>query len=59
MKQLTKLSLGIGIVSLLVGILLRFTVREAALGLAPSSFLEFSAACFLLVIAINTMEKVK
>lgn len=59
MKQLAKTALGIGIVSLVIGLLLRAAVREVALGLLPSSFLEFSIACFLLVIAINTMDKVK
>ncbi len=52
MKSLANLALWVGIISLVIGIVLRILVKTIALGLAPSSFLEFSVACFLLAIAI-------
>lgn len=52
MKQLANVALYAGLISLIIGIILRVMVRTIALGLAPSSFLEFSVACFLLAIAI-------
>ncbi len=57
MKALANIVLVVGIISMAVGVVLRIMVREAALGLAPSSFLEFSIACFLLTIALGSIEK--
>jgi len=57
MKGLANVALVIGIISLVAGSILRLAAKQIALGLAPSSFLEFSVACFLLVIAINTANK--
>jgi len=52
MKSLANVALYVGLVSLIIGIILRVLVKEVVLGLVPSSFLEFSVACFLLAIAI-------
>lgn len=57
MKTTANVVLVAGVVSLLIGIILRLAVKQVALGLIPSSFLEFSIACFLLTIALNTMSK--
>ncbi|MBL7198470.1 MAG: hypothetical protein ISS47_10285 [Candidatus Omnitrophica bacterium] len=57
MKTVANAALVIGIISMAIGILIRVLMREVILGLAPSSFLEFSVACFLLNIAINTGTK--
>lgn len=57
MKSLANVALYVGLISLIIGIILRVLVREVALGLAPSSFLEFSVACFLLAIAIVLVKK--
>lgn len=59
MKALANVALWAGLVSLIIGILLRLAVKEVALGLVPSSFLEFSVACFLLAIAIVLVGKEK
>lgn len=56
MKGLGKIALIVGIISLVIGGILRIAVKEVALGLAPSSFLELSIAAFLLSIAINTAK---
>ncbi|MEK6732131.1 MAG: hypothetical protein AABY55_00745 [Candidatus Omnitrophota bacterium] len=57
MKTITNAALVVGAVSLIIGLVLRLAVKPIALGLVPSSFLEFSLACFLLTIALNTMSK--
>lgn len=57
METLAKVVVAIGAISMVVGVILRLMVREVALGLTPSSFLEFSIACFLLTIALNTLKK--
>ncbi|MFH1622853.1 MAG: hypothetical protein ABIA97_07045 [Candidatus Omnitrophota bacterium] len=56
MRQIASAALVAGMISLVIGILLRLIVKEMALGLVPSSFLEFSVVCFLLSIAINTAK---
>lgn len=57
MKVLGSAALVIGIVSMGVGVILRIMEKQIALGLTPSSFLEFSVACFLLTIALDTIGK--
>ena len=57
MKTLSKIILGIGIISMVSGVILRLMVAEIALGLTPSSFLELSIACFLLTIALDAVNK--
>ncbi len=52
MKSLANVALYAGIISLVIGIIVRVGVKPIALGLEPSSFLEFSIASFLLAIAI-------
>lgn len=52
MKSLANVALWAGIISLVIGIILRVLVRTITFGLEPSSFLEFSATCLLLAIAI-------
>ena len=56
MKAVATAVLVIGAISMVIGIVLRLAVRQIALGLTPSSFLELSVACFLLAIAINTSK---
>ena len=57
MEMLAKVALGVGVISMVAGIILRVMVTETALGLEPSSFLEFSIACFLLTIALKAVSK--
>lgn len=57
MKALGGIALVIGIISLAAGVILRLTEKQITLGLAPSSFLEFSVACFLLTIALEISGK--
>lgn len=57
MKMLAKIVLVIGAISIIIGVILRLLVQETALGLTPSSFLEFSIACFLLTIALDAVSK--
>ena len=57
MKIVANAALVAGIVSLVIGVVLRLLVKPVALGLIPSSFLEFSIASFLLAIAINTTRE--
>ena len=55
MKSLANTVLVIGVISMIIGVILRLLVRPIVLGLEPASFLNFSIACFLLTIALNTM----
>ena len=57
MKALSSVVLVIGVVSMVIGVVLRLMVKEVALGLGPSSFLEFSIACFLLTLALEAVGK--
>ena len=57
MKALSSLVVVIGIISMVVGVVLRLMVKEIAMGLTPSSFLEFSIACFLLTLALEVVAK--
>lgn len=52
MKSLANVALYAGLISLVIGIILRLPAKPVFFGLVPSSFLEFSVACFLLAIAI-------
>ena len=57
MDTLAKVVLGVGAISMIIGVILRIMVKQVTLGLTPSSFLEFSIGCFLLTIALNTLKK--
>lgn len=57
MEMLAKVALGAGAISMVIGVLLRLMVTETVLGLQPSSFLEFSIACFLLTMALKAVSK--
>ncbi len=57
MKALATVILVIGAISLVVGLILRLMMKEITLGLIPSSFLEFSIACFLLTLALDAISK--
>ena len=52
MKGLANIVLGAGVVSLVIAVFLRLSVKPIVLGLEPSSFLGFSVACFVLAIAM-------
>lgn len=56
MKTLSNAALAVGVVSLIIGVILRFIAKPIILGLIPASFLDFSVACFVLTIALNTMN---
>jgi membrane-bound ClpP family serine protease len=57
MKSIGAIALAIGVISLIAGIVLRVLEKQINLGLVPSSFLEFSIACFLLTIALDVIGK--
>ena len=57
METLAKIVLVIGAISMIVGVIVRLTATSIALGLTPSSFLEFSIACLLLTIALDAISK--
>lgn len=57
MKALATVVLVIGVISMIIGVILRLAVRPTVLGLTPSSFLEFSVASFLLTIALDVISK--
>lgn len=57
MKGLANIALWAGILTLVVGLILRLAAKQIVLGLIPSSFLEFSIACFVLAIAIVVIGK--
>ena len=57
MKNLGTIAVVVGAISMIIGVILRLAVKEVALGLTPSSFLEFSVACFLLAIALDVVGK--
>lgn len=57
MKMLANVVLVVGVISMAIAVILRLMVRQIALGLVPSSFLEFSVACFLLTIALCMVSK--
>lgn len=59
MKRLANTVLVIGVISMIVGIVVRLLVKPIVLGHGPgpASILNFSIACFLLTIALNSMQK--
>lgn len=57
MKALATIVLIGGVISMAVAVVLRLMVKQLALGLEPSSFLELSVACFLLTIALSVLPK--
>ncbi len=56
MAKIGPLVLVVGVISMVLGLFLRLLARQTALGLTPSSFLEFSVACFLLTIALKIQK---
>ena len=56
MKKAADLVIGIAVISAIVGIMSRLTVKPVA-GIFASAFLEFSAVCLLLAIALLVREK--
>jgi len=58
MKAMATVVLIIGVASLVGGLIVRvMAIKQLALGLIPSSFLEFSIACFLLTLALDAISK--
>lgn len=57
MRNLANTVLVIGVISMILGVILRLSAKPIALGLEPLSFLNFSISCFLLTIALNTMSQ--
>ena len=58
MKALGSVVLALGVISMVIGLVVRLMNRSiTALGLEPSSFLEFSIACFLLTLALEAVGK--
>ena len=56
MKKAGDVAIGIGVISAIVGIISRLMVKPVA-GIFASAFLEFSAVCLLLAIALILREK--
>lgn len=56
MKKAADLAIVVAVVSIVVGILSRLIVKPIA-GIFASAFLEFSAVCLLLAIALILREK--
>ena len=56
MKKAADLVIGIAVISAVVGIISRLMVKPIS-GLFASAFLEFSAVCLLLAIALLLREK--
>lgn len=55
MKNLGSMVIGVGLVSLVLGIVVRLGVN-VALGLKAMAFLNFSNTCLLLAIALLALE---
>ena len=56
MKKAADLAIVIAVISAIVGILSRLAVKPVA-GIFASAYLEFSAVCLLLAIALTVKEK--
>jgi hypothetical protein len=56
MKKAADLAIGIAVVSAVVGIISRLTLKPVS-GIFASAFLDFSAVCLLLAIALFVREK--
>ena len=56
MKKAADFAIGIAIISTAVGIISRLMVKPIA-GIFASAFLDFSAVCLLLAIALLVREK--
>jgi hypothetical protein len=56
MKRLADLAVGLAIISIVVGVISRLSMRPVS-GLLGSAFLEFSAVCLLFAIALYTRAK--
>ncbi len=56
MKKAADFAIGVAVISAVVGIISRLMVKPVA-GIFASAFLEFSAVCLLLAIALTLREK--
>ena len=56
MKKVADLAIGVAVVSAIIGIMSRLTIKPIA-GIFAGAFLEFSAVCLLLAIALLVREK--
>jgi len=56
MKKAADLAIGIAVISAVIGIISRLMVKPVA-GIFASAFLDFSAVCLLLAIALLVREK--
>ena len=56
MKKAADLAMGIAVISAVVGIISRLMMKPVS-GIFASAFLEFSAVCLLLAIALFVREK--
>ena len=56
MKKAADLAILIAVISAIIGILSRLAVKPVA-GIFASAFLEFSAVCLLIAIALLVREK--
>jgi len=56
MKKAADFAVGVAVISAVVGIISRLMVKPVA-GIFASAFLEFSAVCLLLAIALFVREK--
>lgn len=56
MKMVSDIAIVIGVISVVVGVISRWTVAPVA-GVEAHAFLDFSAVCLLLAIALLLREK--
>lgn len=56
MKVVADIAIVIGVISVVIGIVSRWTVAPV-MGIEAHAFLEFSAVCLLLAIAVSLREK--
>ena len=56
MKKAADLAIGIAVISAVIGIISRLMVKPVV-GIFASAFLEFSAVCLLLAIALLVRKK--
>lgn len=56
MKAVADIAIVIGVISVVVGIISRWTIAPI-MGVEAHAFLEFSAVCLLLAIALSLREK--
>ena len=56
MKNIVNISIGVALISLIIGIISRLALKPV-FGLMAHSFLGFSAVCLLLAIALSVKDK--